>query len=545
MRYILKFNVSVLLFFFITVSATAKVKKKNILILNSYHSEFSWVKSLMKGIHNIIDSSEFRFNVYTEYLDVKRLFGVYREKYGEEHARLYREKYRKTKFDIIITVDDYAAKFMMKYNKSVFKASPFVFCGVSDSMSELFKNRLNFTGVLEVMNCKKNVHLIEKLFPGTERIAFITDHTVTGKSNRRQIENLYRIYRDRFKFIYLNDRENYISVDELFKKISELPDKTVVYFSDFFIDNSGYVQSIELIEKISNFTRIPIFGHNSFYLGHGIIGGRLNSGVLQGEKAAEIALKILNGTKPSDIKIQRKNLRRYMFDYKQLKMFNIPMRLLPPGSIVVNQPYEILWKYKELAGLVLFVMAFLVINLIFLRIKVFKRSNELIASEKKFRLLAENSPGIVFIARNDEGFTTAYINEKVKDITGYSKEEFENADILFKDLVKEEDSEEVVETVRKSLKEKKPYSVKYRVRTKSGEEKWIEEIGTGIFQNTSGKWFRSFTDRIFYSSSLVGFEGIRYDITEKKREEDSRKDYIRELESKICRIEKTGPPNRQ
>jgi PAS domain-containing protein len=47
-------------------------------------------------------------------------------------------------------------------------------------------------------------------------------------------------------------------------------------------------------------------------------------------------------------------------------------------------------------------------------------------SEEKFRLLANNIPGTVYLTQNDAKYTKIYLNDEIENLTGYDKEIFFN-----------------------------------------------------------------------------------------------------------------------
>ena len=71
------------------------------------------------------------------------------------------------------------------------------------------------------------------------------------------------------------------------------------------------------------------------------------SHVQQGEIAAGMVQKILSGTKVEQIPIVEKSPNRYIFDYEQLKKYNIDKQLLPKDSLFVNKKVVFYEKFKE------------------------------------------------------------------------------------------------------------------------------------------------------------------------------------------------------
>ena len=69
-----------------------------------------------------------------------------------------------------------------------------------------------------------------------------------------------------------------------------------------------------------------------------------------------------------------------------------------------------------------------------------KRAEEaLIASEVKFRMLAENTPIVVYQRKNDVRLTFSYLNDAVETLTGHSKKEFIDGGLSFFDLYHPDD----------------------------------------------------------------------------------------------------------
>jgi hypothetical protein len=49
----------------------------------------------------------------------------------------------------------------------------------------------------------------------------------------------------------------------------------------------------------------------------------------------------------------------------------------------------------------------------------------------KFRLLANNIPGAVYLSKNDAKYTKIYLNDEIKKLTGYDKAEFLEKEFLY------------------------------------------------------------------------------------------------------------------
>lgn len=137
--------------------------------------------------------------------------------------------------------------------------------------------------------------------------------------------------------------------------------------------------------------------------------------------------------------------------------------------------------------------------------KALQRKNEehhrqLTESEQRFRLLAEHLPGAVYLCANDADFSMIYLNEKIFEITGYTPLEFISKRINFPDIYHPDDIAKIYAEVEKKLNDKKSFQLEYRIFHKSGEIRWIEEFGTGVF----------------IEGELTHLEGYLQDITDRK-----------------------------
>lgn len=126
-------------------------------------------------------------------------------------------------------------------------------------------------------------------------------------------------------------------------------------------------------------------------------------------------------------------------------------------------------------------------------------------SEEKFKLIANNIPGTVYLAKFDELATKVFLNDEIENLTGYPKSEFLEKNLSFMSLVHPDDKELITRSQMSGLKKGNPIHSVYRIKRKSGEYIWIEEFGDVIKKG----------DTI----DFVG--GIYFDITSKKETEDA------------------------
>lgn len=126
-------------------------------------------------------------------------------------------------------------------------------------------------------------------------------------------------------------------------------------------------------------------------------------------------------------------------------------------------------------------------------------------SEKRFRLLADNIPGTVYLSNYDEKWTKLYLNDEIVNLTGYPKEAFLQNEIFFSDLIHPDDYNRLKNEINKAVLTKQKIHSEYRIIHKNGSIVWVEEFGDTIYNG----------DKIDY------IEGIFIDITQKKATDDA------------------------
>ena len=141
-----------------------------------------------------------------------------------------------------------------------------------------------------------------------------------------------------------------------------------------------------------------------------------------------------------------------------------------------------------------------------LRLK--KTETGLIENQQQLTRLINSLPGIVFSATGDTAWSMTFLSQGCFRLTGYYSDELvgDRATTTYEALTHPDDLPNVLETIRHAVSAKHPYVVEYRIRTKSGDEKWLWEKGYGVFDA---------------NGQLLNLEGFITDITDRKQAEDA------------------------
>ena len=334
MKYILLF--SILFFNFLFANQT-----KEVLLIHSYHKGYIWSDDISKTIEKNFSEHK-NIELTTIYMDAKRIDDF---SYLYNLSRLYKQQFEGIKFDLIIVSDNNAFDFMIKYYDFLFKDIPVLFCGINNFHKVLLHENDMYkymSGVAEEVDLEKNFELISKLHPNLKNLLIINDTSNTGYAIKRDLEPIIQKYKKKYNIEYTDDLE----IKNLQKKVSNLDkENSVILFVLLFKDTTGkfftHKQSFDEVKRVS---QVPIYGLWDFYLNNGIVGGLLTSAIVQGENISKMAFDVLNGKKITDIPILEKSPNLYMFDYNELKKFNLDVSEHVENPLIINEPNTI---YKE------------------------------------------------------------------------------------------------------------------------------------------------------------------------------------------------------
>lgn len=137
-----------------------------------------------------------------------------------------------------------------------------------------------------------------------------------------------------------------------------------------------------------------------------------------------------------------------------------------------------------------------------------KRTDEALReSQRKLSTLIDSLPGIVFSCNKDPDWSMKYLSEGCLTLTGYTSEELIGDDRgSYNTIIHAEDLAKVYKAVEIAIAKKQSYVVEYRIRTKSGQVKWLWEKGCVLFDD---------------KGEVLGLEGFISDMTERKQAEDN------------------------
>lgn len=123
-------------------------------------------------------------------------------------------------------------------------------------------------------------------------------------------------------------------------------------------------------------------------------------------------------------------------------------------------------------------------------------------AEHRYRTLVEQIPAIIYTSNSLENpLSIDYVSPQIKDLLGYTPEDFLKNPDLWKEMCHPGDRDRVLGEAARAAETGKPFNTEYRVFTREGEEVWIQDEAILA---------RDGSDR------PVFWQGIKLDISQQK-----------------------------
>ena len=304
------------------------------MILHSYQNDYEWTRLINQGINEELeDARDLSCRIKSEFLDAKRSWNSERAAEFQEYLR---RRYSDFAPDLIVVSDNDAFDFMLEYGEAVFGSVPWIFTGVNDfSATAIARMRDRVTGVVERIDYEATLSLILKLFPDTREVKVLSDQTTTGPKTLHELLMAAESMRFPLPITSFPDAP----FREVLRTAVELPPTTAVLLLAYSRDGAGELwSSRDVASRVSAMVSGPVFAIWDFFLGHGIVGGALTSGLAQGREAGRMALRILRGESPASIPVSDVPSTLVILDWRQLKRFRLPAGRIPREARIEYRP---------------------------------------------------------------------------------------------------------------------------------------------------------------------------------------------------------------
>jgi signal transduction histidine kinase len=207
-------------------------------------------------------------------------------------------------------------------------------------MLDQLKPDSHFTGVWGVAQPEKTLLAALKLQPDTKHVVVVGGVGPFDRSLQAVTKESLSKYESQFEFTYLTN----LAMPALLERLRRLPSKTIVYHTSIMEDASGahFIDAAQSVPMVVGAANAPVFVVDDVDVGKGTVGGNVVSWAADGQVAAGMAVRILEGVTPQEIPVVRNN-NIYLFDWRALRRWGFRESDLPPGSIVIFRELSV-WE---------------------------------------------------------------------------------------------------------------------------------------------------------------------------------------------------------
>ncbi len=269
---------------------------KKILFINSYHKGYDWSDGIERGVISVLKDTGIELKIFR--MDTKNNTS---EEFIRAKGRQAKMLIERFKPDVVITSDDNAFKHVIRpYYRDA--ELPVVFCGLNWDASIYDAPYKNTTGMIEVALIPRLIEYLKQYASG-DRIGHIAAEVLTARK-----EGTY--YRKLFK---LNIKERYV------KTMAEWKDAFIAIQEEtdiLIVGNNAGILDWDIAEAkafAEENTKIPSGTIYTWMMPYALL-GLAKVEEEQGEWAARAALRILDGTPPSEIPLAKNKKGRVILN---------------------------------------------------------------------------------------------------------------------------------------------------------------------------------------------------------------------------------------
>lgn len=324
------------------------VEVDHVLVLHSYNTDYQWTREMDEGIRNAFALRDAAAIIaHAEYLDARHFDSP--EHLADRVVGLA-AKYASTPLDGIIVTDDVAFDLMREHRDRLFGPVPLVFAGINGFSPQLIEGLSAVTGIVEAISVTETLEFISGTFGASIRLYILTDSTTTGTRN---LEWVLRELNSGPVGLRPEVRIRRDATPEDLRRInaeearSRDPAVALLIGSVSELDGSPmpFDRAARVIPEILQ--QVPVVTMWDFYLGRGIMGGKLTRAGVQGAMAGRMMLDVLSGTPPDRIPIVSDSPNEWVFDATAVRRHELMPGQLPRGSILINHQPSIWDLYRS------------------------------------------------------------------------------------------------------------------------------------------------------------------------------------------------------
>jgi signal transduction histidine kinase len=247
-----------------------------------------------------------------------------------------RALYRKNPPDIIVGIGAPAAVFVQQHRQQIFPKAPMVFTAMEERRIDVAALTEYDSVVAMTHDFAAAIENILQVLPDTRNVMVVNGYSPNERFWLEEIRREVRPLESRVAFTWTS----HLSFEEILKLASELPPHPAIFWHTMYVDGAGVGhEGDSALKKLHAIANAPIFSLFDVFFGGETVGGPMHSTLEEAQETAAVAIRILNGEAPGDIKVPPTRFATPKFDWREIQRWGISEKNLPPGSeILFREP---------------------------------------------------------------------------------------------------------------------------------------------------------------------------------------------------------------
>ena len=269
--------------------------------------------------------------------------------------------------DLIVAFAGPATVFARKHRQQLFPETPILFAAVDQRYLRDAPLADNEAAVTVASDFAGVVDDILKLRPQTRQVFMVMGSGSLGKFWRRELEIDTKRFQDRLSFVWSDE----MSLQEILRRCAQLPKDSAIFYLTFSTDAAGGTYpDTRVLADLRAVANAPMFVAMSVFISHGVVGGTVIQVDELARNSADVAIRLLNGAPTKSINVPPQMPGPPVFDWRELRRWEIPESRLAPGSVVLFRGPSLWSEYRAevlTAAVVLSVQSLLIAGLLYER----------------------------------------------------------------------------------------------------------------------------------------------------------------------------------
>ncbi|MGE0084981.1 MAG: ABC transporter substrate-binding protein [Desulfococcaceae bacterium] len=289
-------------------------KKFKVLAVFSYEESHPFTADYKEGIEPVLGNDcEIRYF----FMQTKMNFDG-----GPEKAKQAFALYQEFQPDgVIIADDDAQAMFVVPYLKDSVK-TPVIFCGVNAEPEKYGYPASNITGILERLHIRESISLVQQLIPSAKHIGFLMKESPLAVFVTAQMDKEADTYSAISAGVrYPKTLKEALAMAEEFKTSCDMLYATGL--EGLLGEDGKPLKEKKMYKTVIRAFGKPVIGSNAYQVRLGALCSVVQRMQEQGEVAAQMLLKAMQGTPVSQIPITRNQEGKRVLNVSVLKELGI------------------------------------------------------------------------------------------------------------------------------------------------------------------------------------------------------------------------------